>query len=324
MCSLCYVFIFSLLLAVTSVHAAPIATRDQNPLIAGFGLTSPLPENLNAMPTWDAQFNWASSAIVQNSNAEHLTVDAETKELRLVLAHAWNDRWGARLQLPYRDTSGGSLDGFIDDWHDWFGLPKGVRPQQPHDRLLIDYSRDGFNRVHVTDRSSGIGDITLDVGHHTLRSVNTNLTLWASIKLPTGNANDLTGSGAADESIAAAFKHRLGPRWSLSAQLAGTHLGKADLLPSMQKRFVASGLLAANFAVTSNTEFTAQIDAHTAAYDSDLEFLGSAEILTLGGAHRFNSGWRLELGVSEDIAVDASPDVVFLVRISQARSAHKD
>ncbi len=308
---------------VASALAAPLTTRDQNPLLAGFGLPAPLPANLNAMPSRDAQFNWASSAIFQNSNSERLTVDAETKELRLILAHPWDDRWATRLQLPYRETSGGSLDGFIDRWHDWFGLPEGVRPQQPHDRLLIDYSRDGFNRVHVTDRSSGIGDITLDVGYQSLSSPNTNLTLWASIKLPTGNANDLTGSGAADESIAAAFDHRLGSRWSLSVQLAGTHLGKGDLLPANQKSFVASGLVAVSFAATSNTEITAQVDGHTAAYDSDLKFLGTAAILTLGGAHRFNSGWRLELGVSEDIAVDASPDVVFVVRLAQA-PAHKN
>ena len=306
-------------LSCNSVCAEPFATRDQNPLLAGFGLPAPLPAGIASIPTWDAQFNWGSSAIVQDDASEHLTVDAETKEFRLVLAHALSEKWVARIQLPYREVSGGSLDSFIDDWHDWFGLPKGVRTQQPHDRLLIDYSHDGANRLRIEDPSSGIADATVDVGYRVTASEQTKLMLWGSIKLPTGNADDLTGSGAFDESITASIEHRFGTRWTVFAQAAGTHLGQGDLLSSQQKGFVASAVAALSFVWTPSTEFTVQVDAHSAAFDSDVKFLGPAQILTLGGAHRFNSGWRLELGVSEDIAVDASPDVVFVVRVSQDR-----
>jgi hypothetical protein len=254
---------------------------------------------------------------VQNDGSEHLTVDAETKELRLVLAHRLSDRWAVRLQLPFRETSGGSLDSFIDDWHDWFGLPKGVRPEQPHDRLLIDYSRKGVQQLHIADDARGISDVSIDAGYQAFATDTSKLMLWASIKLPTGNAERLTGTGAVDASIAAALAHRFTSQWELSAQLAATHLGNGDLLGREQKSFVRSGFVALTFNLTPATEFTAQIDAHTAAFDSNLEFLGDAQILTLGGAHRFHSGWRLELGVSEDVAVDASPDVVFVMRVEK-------
>jgi Protein of unknown function (DUF3187) len=308
--------IFFSVLICEAAYAETFATKDQNPLLAGFGLPSPLPTDLASLPTWDAQFNWSNSAIVQNDIAEHLTVDAETKEVRIIFAHAWNDRWATRLQIPYREISGGSLDSFIDDWHDWFGLPKGVRPQQPHDRLLIDYSHGGKHLLLVSNASSGIGDVVFDAGYQASASENTKLMLWTSIKLATGNADDLTGSGAMDQTIAASGEQRLGSRWTLFAQVAGTHLGHGNLLAAEQKRFVASGALSLSFACTPSTEVTAQLDAHSAAYDSNVKFLGNAEILTLGGAHNFHSGWRLELGVSEDIAVDASPDVVFVLRAS--------
>lgn len=314
-------FLWLILLSALSceaVHAEPFATRDQNPLLTGFALPAPLAAEITSLPTWDAQFNWGNSAIVQGSASEHLIVDAETKELRLVLAHAWSDKWAARIQLPYRELSAGSLDSFIDDWHDWFGLPKGVRPEQPHNRLLIAYSHNG-KQLHIQDQSSGIADAMIDVGYQLRASEQTKLMLWSNIKLPTGDADNLTGSGAFDESVAASIEQRLGARWTLFAQAAGTHLGKGDLLPSQQKNFVASGTAALSFAWTAATELTAQFDAHSAAFDSDLKFLGPAQILTLGGAHRFTSGFRLELGVSEDIAVDASPDVVFVVRVSQDR-----
>jgi hypothetical protein len=313
--------IILVLLSCSAARAAPFATRDQNPLLAGFGIPSPLPADSASLPSWDARFNWANSAVVQDDSTEHLTIDAETKELRLVLAHRWNERWATRLQMPYRELSGGSLDSFIDDWHDWFGLPKGIRPQEPHDRLLIDYSH-GTHRLHVANRSSGLEDTTLDLGYQVHSSAQTDLMLWTSLKLPTGDSDELTGSGALDESVALALERRFGSRWTLSAQVAGTHLGKGDLLPGEQRSFVANGFAAFTFALTPATELTVQVDAHTAAYKSELDFLSDAQILTIGGAHRFHSGWRLELGVSEDIAVDASPDVVFVVRVIQDRFRH--
>ena len=35
-------------------------------------------------------------------------------------------------------------------------------------------------------------------------------------------------------------------------------------------------------------------------------------MFTLGGAIHFDSGWMLDLGVSEDVQVEASPDVTFV------------
>jgi hypothetical protein len=61
----------------------------------------------------------------------------------------------------------------------------------------------------------------------------------------------------------------------------------------------------------------AQIDAHTAAFDSDLDFLGDAIVLTVGGDYRFTSGWLMDIGVSEDIAVEHSPDVVFVLSVKR-------
>ena len=66
-------------------------------------------------------------------------------------------------------------------------------------------------------------------------------------------------------------------------------------------------------------ELKLQFDAHSAVFDNTaLDFLGEAVILTVGGMYRFESGWILDAAVSEDIAVDASPDVVFVVGLRRA------
>jgi hypothetical protein len=60
----------------------------------------------------------------------------------------------------------------------------------------------------------------------------------------------------------------------------------------------------------------AQADAHTAAFnDTALDYLGDSLVLTVGGDYEFASGWQLDLGVSEDVQVEASPDVVFVVGV---------
>jgi hypothetical protein len=43
-----------------------------------------------------------------------------------------------------------------------------------------------------------------------------------------------------------------------------------------------------------------------------LDFLGDAVVLTVGGDYRFESGWRFDVAVSEDIAVESASDVVFV------------
>jgi long-subunit fatty acid transport protein len=46
--------------------------------------------------------------------------------------------------------------------------------------------------------------------------------------------------------------------------------------------------------------------------DTGIEELdGDAVVLTFGGTYRTTGGWQFDVGVSEDVEVDASPDVVF-------------
>jgi hypothetical protein len=58
------------------------------------------------------------------------------------------------------------------------------------------------------------------------------------------------------------------------------------------------------------------VDAHTAVFEtSALDFLNEAVILNLGGAIQLNHHWTLTLGLSEDVMVEASPDVVFVIGV---------
>ena len=80
----------ALLLIAPLAEADPFPTRDLNPLLAGYGLPSALPARI-AGNSWSiaTDLNWASTALVQGTDSEHVTVDAETREARVTLGRSW-------------------------------------------------------------------------------------------------------------------------------------------------------------------------------------------------------------------------------------------
>lgn len=273
-----------------------------------------MPTRLTESGGWSGGLDlfWGSTALIQQRDSETLIVDAETREARLTLQAPLSERFSFQLQLPYRYTGAGSLDGFIDGWHDAFGLPDGARSQLPSDDINITYVGDGWRQLSARSSFSGLADIQASLGYDAVASETSSLTAWLNVKLPTGDADKLTGSGATDVSFILAGERRLGNRWSAFGQASITWLGDGDLLPAKQRSFVWSGLAGLSWQAWRGLSLKTQLDAHTAAFDSDLDFLNEAIVLTVGGDYRFASGWRMDVGVSEDIAVEHSPDVVFL------------
>lgn len=301
----------------SGASSTAFTVRDQNPLLAGFGLPAAMPSHVADGWSTSVDFYWGSTALTQAHGDEALLVDAETREARVTLQGALSDRLSWQLQLPYRYTGGGNLDGFIESWHDIFGFSDGARSVLPKDRINIAYARAGVRELDIDSSMSGLADVQASLGYRLHSSPASTSMAWLSVKLPTGDADDLTGSGATDVSFLLSGQHRLGDRWSVFGQAAGTWLGDGDLLSDRQRSVVWSGMAGVSVRTWRGLSLKAQLDAHTSAYDSNLDFLGDAVVLTVGGDYRFSSGWRLDLGVSEDIAVEHSPDVVFVIGVKQ-------
>lgn len=307
------------LLALTSsqVAADALATRDQNPLLAAFGLPSPIGAR-NAVDGWalSADLNWASTALSQRDANEMLIVDAESRELRLTLERQFAHRWFFQLQLPYRELSGGSLDSFIDNWHDVFGLPEGARPEQPHDRLLIRYREDGVTLFEDTRSQRGLGDTAATFGYALTATERSASRVALSIDLPSGEDDWFLSNDDVDLTALIAAENRFAERWSVYGQAALTWLGEGSLLSDQQKDLAWSAHGAIAWQATRSIELVAQVDAHSAVFDgSDLDFFQEALVLTLGGNIAISPSWSIQLGVSEDIAVEQSPDVVFVLGV---------
>jgi hypothetical protein len=193
-------------------------------------------------------------------------------------------------------------------------LPEGVRPALPHDQLRISYERDDITLIDERSTHSGLGDVSLQLGK---RLGETPMTAWLSVKLPTGDADEFTGSGSIDAAAAIALEHSFAERYSVFAQAAASWLGDGDRLSTQQENVVWSGMAGVSARTFGSLRLIAQVDAHSAVFDSTEDFLGEAVMLTVGGTYRIADQWDMSFAVTEDIAVESAPDVTFLLQLKR-------
>jgi len=308
------------LMPVTSTHAEPLATRNQHPLVALYGLPMPLAARLPAAGTGSigANLNWSNFATTDTTNQGSYTLDGETLDVRVRAERAVGERFAIQGELAWRQLSGGSLDSLVENWHDLFGLPNGSRDRLPKDALLIEYRADESALLQVEDDTSGIADLPLSLGYQLTASERGAVATWLTLKVPTGKAEDLTGSGAVDVALSLAGERQLSERWQLFGQANVAWLGKGDVLEDLQQDFAGSLLAGTTWHAWRGLELTGQLEANTAVLDTGTDLDGDAVVLTLGGRYRTNSGWVWDFGFSEDLQVNASPDIVLLLGVRHA------
>jgi hypothetical protein len=295
-------------------HAEPLLTRNQNPLVLPYGLPNPLPARL---PTADSgratlDMNWSNSADYDISSSHDFTIDAETQDVRLRLEYAFGSDWTGLVEIPWRHLSGGTLDGFIENWHDLFGLSNGVRDQMPRDRLLIEYQQGDEVQLQVDDSASGIADVPVALGYQVTATDRGALSSWLSVDIPVGDSNDLLGNGAVDVALSVAGQAQVGEHWQVFGQVDAVWLGQGDILPKYQQSFAVAGLAGVSWNAWRSLDLTVQFYANSSIFDTPVNGLsGDAVVLSYGGTWRTPGGWRFDLGMNEDIEVNASPDATF-------------
>jgi hypothetical protein len=299
-------------MAGASAQAEPFPVRDQNPLIRGVYL--PISRTAMAPGTsWQQDFTLtiSNTTNIEARDAEELLVDGEATELR------WNGRWqlAGRWQLqfsvPVVHYSGGRLDSTIDDWHRLLGLPRGDRPLRPEDQLEYAYQAASGRSLSISDGHTGLADSSVEAGLTAVSTAAVTVDLWIGLELPTGETDALTGNGALDVAGWISGHWRLASTWALDATLGVSRPGSVDPLPLEPNSVVPFGTAALSW-TRPRYGLALQLDAHDSCVeDSRLDFLGPATLLTVGGHYQTPGGWRLELAVTEDVRVGASPDVAF-------------
>jgi len=271
--------------------------------LPALGDTAPLAHG-RAETRWTLDF--ANEYVSEgNCAVECVLFDGETARLRFTHRRSLGAGWDFSFELPLLDRGGGFLDGWIRDWHDWFGLPPGGRELAADNQYRFRYERGGVVLLDEMRGGDGLGDATLTLGRRLGRASQ----LRAMVKLPTGDEDALEGGNAGG---AVWLERALAvPRgWSGYVALGGSINERGAVLPQMQNREVVFGGLGLLAPLTPSVHLTAQLQFHGRLYDgSELTpFARPGVPLTLGLRFRTGARSTFELGFQEDPSVNATPD----------------
>jgi hypothetical protein len=304
-----------------SLEVKPFTTKNLSPIVQGFGLPVIYDSDILRPGRIQGSFglditNNFSDDIRGN---EEVLFDGETYRYEMVVRRGLSESVELGVVLPFIRQSGGIFDGFIESWHDFFGLPQGGRLSAPKDRLRYSYTENGVTRFNLTQATDGLGDISFIGGYQLFRDNSIaprSAAIRFSFKLPTGNADRLRGSGSTDLAVYFAGSDGrtmdfLNMTWY--GDVGILYATDGNLLEEKQRNVVGFASLGIGWKPFEKALFKMQFDAHTPFYKvSSLDQLSTSAIqVVLGGTLELFAQFFLDIGVIEDIVLDTVPDVTF-------------
>lgn len=318
----------ALLLAVLGVSAAAYAQtwlpiRSHNPFLQVFGL--PAAEGADTCSPGETAFalsldigNHADADDLDGASAE---IDGESYFLNLGFRRGLGSGVEIGLDLPLVAHSEGFLDGPIEKWHDFWGLSNSRR-EGLRNQLRFRYAAPDGDIFELVSPAGGIGDLRLSAALPLGQAAGgtAKFALRAAIKLPTGDADELLGSGAVDYSLSFHADRSLpmaGREMRLSALVGAVFPGDSDTLPVAQHDVVGIAGGAVAWQVTRRLALIGQLNAQSAIYGSRLDVIGGESVqLSVGGGYAFSRGtMSLTFGLVEDLFDNVTTDFTLHIGI---------
>jgi hypothetical protein len=193
-------------------------------------------------------------------------------------------------------------------------LPEASRPFVENNQYNINYASQGKTFLNLNEENLSLGDLQIAAAHKLIDDESTAISVWASLKLPTGNKNKATGNGSVDASVWLAINKKLADNWRLNINAGSTILGTDEYQGITLSDYAAYGHVMLGWILTDSINLKLQLQGHSRYYDnSRLRILGSTHLLTFGGTIKINNCHYLDIAMSEDIKLGASPDASLLL-----------
>lgn len=193
-------------------------------------------------------------------------------------------------------------------------MPRGNRPFVEHDQYEIQYDYQSQALINLDEKSTALGDVQIAIARSIIEDGNTAMSAWVSLKLPTGDEDKMTGSGAIDLSAWLALNQQLADKWLINLNAGTVVLGSDSYKNIPLSDYALYGHIMLGWLVTDNIDLKLQLQGHTSYYDqSQLIILSDTYFLSFGGSIKINQCNQLDIAMSEDIKVDASPDASLVI-----------
>ena len=313
---LCVLASVALFVPISRSHAdelnEPFSITNQNPFVRIFGLPRHRSSEVLGVGESESKIGYSVSSNYEfdlSASKNLIAIDGETETWALSYRRGLGNGWEAGVFLPLIKQSGGYLDRTIIKWHDWFGMPQGGRDQGPIDALNYRLDVGGNNRFSLSERASGVGDVVLFAG----KSLSSGVNLRSEIKLPSGNEDELLGSGGADVGLSIDYTRDIATRWIWSAMLSFTHLS-TGVLGLDQERFIAALGSHLVYRVKPRLSLKLQWDLNSRPSKSVSlgPFAKPGGVLSFGGSFRLTDQDRIDVVFMENLPhTETAPDFGF-------------
>lgn len=298
----------------------PIASRNLSPLYVNLGIPVMASASSLEAGVWDLAWtlHWASHAVLESSTSQSLELDGETRRHDFRIQRGLGKGVAVSLNVPYVSHGAGNLDGLIDGWHAFWGMPDGPRGVQEDNQLRYAYS--GASAFEFQSQSSSIGDVELGINVELITAETWTLGALAQYKFDTGAPEEFTGSGDSGASLGVRWSWQscFFARLSCNIQAGVTEVGGIGFDPEADTVTPFAGL-SIGWQVADSFALLAQVDSHDAIYDAQVLRTNGPPIWgTLGLRWQPLERWLIDAQFVEDLAVGSAPDVSFRFALSHS------
>lgn len=147
--------------------------------------TTPIPEEFRALEN-------------QYPSEQYHLIDIEGNIFEIWAIRGLPGGWSIGVRVPWMTIGQPKWDGFIDQWHSWFGLTHSHRDSFPRSENLL-YIRGREDVIEATELSgSGLGDISISLASPQIELIGGRHRAVMAVEAPTGDTGTLRGSGGWD------------------------------------------------------------------------------------------------------------------------------
>jgi hypothetical protein len=307
--ALIFLVLFFLLPAVASAFQGPLQVKDDFPLF--LHLDTPYIETASTESSLTASLSYSSVFMVKQSADWAVNLDMEITDLDVRMKKAFADRFEIGLDVPVLVFGSGFMDNFLEGYHRFFGFPDYGRSTRPANAFLYEVRKNGVLVVRGKNGRIGLGDVRITAKTRIFTG-QPDISIMASLELPTGQASAGFGNGSLDGGLAVLVNKRLGEKfmsyWNVGVVFPGD-LKAMDTVPMKTYPYAAAAVEAAlwkHLALNGQVFFQGSPFPKTGLGTVDR----IAALLSLGG--RYTAGKNsFEFSITEDPNTAGAPDVIF-------------
>jgi len=248
-----------------------------------------------------------------------MLVDGEHRTTVLDVRRGVTSSLTLGLRVPVRWRGPGVMDGIIDGWHRFTGLPDNRRSHFPNDRLRVEGLDDRLGPLAWQGSSgAGLGDVELLTHWAFRRPARTG---WAAAVI--GRATLPTGSGTfraagVDAGAQLVAARPLGRSTDVYLGLGGTLLGDATRDGLHYERRRGHGFVALEWRPGPRLSLLLEASASSRLLAGIPDSTGRPVYVKAGVKRDVHRGWRVQLGIVEGVlAIQSATDFGVLFGLSR-------